>query len=155
MSASLAWEEEDGPSACWGGAQLVSLQEYPKNDSADLCPVCGSRHCLEQLCWTVPGWDGMKVWAPKTGLRHCQDMSRLCSAWLLWYNHLCHCGLSSRASPLVPTSSQSVCLSSGPYISLKLKKNPKLVLVLQEAVLEEGLPQHPLLERVWGAVRGL
>lgn len=50
VCASLAWEEEDGPSACWGEAQLLFLQEYPKNDIADLCPAYGSRHCVEQLC---------------------------------------------------------------------------------------------------------
>lgn len=97
----------------------------------------------------------MKVWAPKTDLRHCQDMSRLCSALPVMVQPPLHCGLSSRASPLLPTPSQSGWLSTGACISLKVKKSPKLVLVLQEAVLEKGLPQHPLLEEVWVAVRWL
>lgn len=70
VSSSLAWEEEDGPSARWGGAQLLSLQECPRNGITDLCPVCGSSRAL---CGaplldraTCLGWDeslGSQNWS--------------------------------------------------------------------------------------------
>lgn len=96
----------------WGTVAL--LREEPRSGIADLCLSRVRQQTLHgaavQDCATCLGWDeslDSQNWAEALP----GQVHRLCSAWLLWYNHLCPCGLSSRASPLFPISSQALCVA--------------------------------------------